>query len=263
LITQMTHMFHNDMYVDCNPASVGDEFIKMIMQSSSNMTDSEIIYKFEIFMRIGGGKDFFPYLFNTVGVKQDSMYHRENVFAHTCMVFNEFLKSGYRKGKSRNEQIIMAMVCLYHDTGKPTVQKWSDEKERYTFFGHEEISAEYINELKEIEINYSLIDSASKIIGFHMLPNSDMSKRSAYKIYRAGVIDEVFVFAFFDKSGRISEEYISLYYLTDLFARTVVAGQSADKVDGNVFVERGFKGKKIGILVDQTKRDIFYSSYDT
>lgn len=82
---------------------------------------------------------------------EDSPWHREeNVFVHTTMVVNEYVKmtdarTQFEHGEHwQHSDYLGAIAALFHDVGKPAseIQKWKKDRGNYrAYHGHEMLSA--------------------------------------------------------------------------------------------------------------------------
>lgn len=104
---------------------------------------------------------------------EDSPWHRErNVGVHTDMVVSEFLSSS-----TLGFSLIGALVCAFHDVGKPGAMKmkWTEERGHYKQFGgHEQVSA-------RLWEAYAVANWKSLVEKFNLAP---------YDIYRVAVMIE-------------------------------------------------------------------------
>ncbi|RCK74200.1 MAG: tRNA nucleotidyltransferase, CC-adding [Anaerolineae bacterium] len=175
--------------------------------------------------RVGALPHTFPELLALRGVEQ-SPPHRQDVYQHTLEVLNRLeeilsalslafdeerqanlilgmasLRLGrYRARLSeylaerftpeREKWTLLFLAALYHDTGKASTAS-KDEKGRWRFFGHEQVSAELFEERgRQLAIANDEIEWVRKVILHHMRPilltNSEglPSRRAVYRFFR-------------------------------------------------------------------------------
>jgi tRNA nucleotidyltransferase/poly(A) polymerase len=175
--------------------------------------------------RVGALPYTFPELLSLKQVEQ-SPPHRQDVYQHTLEVLSRLeeilgalagtfdeerqanlilglasLRLGrYRSRLSeylaesftpeRNKRTLLFLAALYHDSGKTSTAS-KDDKGRWRFFGHEQISAELFAERgRELAIANDEIEWVKKVILHHMRPilltNSEglPSRRAVYRFFR-------------------------------------------------------------------------------
>lgn len=102
----------------------------------------------------------FPEIIKLQGCKQSPDHHSEgDAFKHTMLVVSN--------AKSGVEQ---QMAALLHDIGKPATQRFTEEG-RITFFGHENVGAEMVDEiLHRLKFKSETIKAVKTLVKNHMRP---------------------------------------------------------------------------------------------
>src|SRR3989344_2639009 len=104
---------------------VRDEFLR-ILQSPAPMQALYVAQKLGILTYI------IPELEAGIGCAQNQ--------AHTFDVFEHLLRS-LQHAADKNWSLEVRLAALLHDIGKPATRQWSDEKNDWTFHGHEVVGA--------------------------------------------------------------------------------------------------------------------------
>jgi predicted kinase len=96
---------------------------------------------------------------------QDSPFHSHTLCLHTYKVF-EYLNQNYLEA----DKLLMQIVALFHDTGKPFCQIYKPGKDHASYFAHEHVSAQNAcHFLKELGYDDVFIFKAVHLIEMHML----------------------------------------------------------------------------------------------
>lgn len=113
--------------IDSQPReAIGKEIQKILTQSDKPSIGFDCLRDSGILAII------LPELQATVGVEQPGEYHEHDVYGHIMAVLDATPRD--------NEDVRWS--ALFHDMGKPPMQKWVEEKGRYMFIGHEDVSAD-------------------------------------------------------------------------------------------------------------------------
>lgn len=93
-------------------------------------------------------------------IDQGTPNHDKDLLSHTIEVV-------------RNVPVdpIMKVAAFFHDCGKPFTKEWSDEKNRATYLGHDEVGAELTMEyMGMLGVDFRSASTVSTLVKFHMRP---------------------------------------------------------------------------------------------
>ena len=151
--------------------------------------------------------EWFPEVFDLIGVQQNPTYHAEgDVFTHTMMVLDEAAK--YREEASDPFGFMLTALC--HDFGKAVCTKTI--KGKLCSHGHETLG------LPLVELFLLRLTNETRLVGYvleltehHMRPNAiaafGSSVKATNKMYDSvSVPKDLFYFAKADHFGRICEK---------------------------------------------------------
>lgn len=140
---------------------------KTEMRYGGNMTPLEIFYKFQIecddMVRDMRSCHHNYHADNAINPHHVNPFHGEDdVWAHTCMVFNEALRN--------NMPHEVQIATIFHDLGKIVARENNEEKKKTRFFNHEGLSVymalECINRM-QLDISDSALIDILSIIALH------------------------------------------------------------------------------------------------
>lgn len=101
-----------------------------------------------------------PELEQAIGVKQNQ--------AHAFDVWTHLLKTLEHAAK-KNWLLHVRLAALLHDISKPETRRWSDEKNDWTFHGHDVVGARVAEQaLKNLKYSNDLIEKVVKLVRWHM-----------------------------------------------------------------------------------------------
>jgi tRNA nucleotidyltransferase (CCA-adding enzyme) len=157
---------------------------------------------FQLMQQTGLLKEILPELEATVGVEQPKQFHIHPVFEHILAVIDA----------AEDEPKSLRWAALCHDLGKPPSLAPHPKNGRPTFFGHEKISQEYVNDIFErLKAPDHLRAKVAALVREHMfLPAEELSDKALRRLIQ--------------RVGR--ENIIELIYL-----------RRADKIGGGVNVD--------------------------
>lgn len=147
--------------------------------------------------------NFFKELKNTSHNYKDhtNPWHLEadgNVYGHTLMVYNEAIKQ-------YPDDDILQLGALLHDIGKPICKEDIPEKNRSSFFSHENIGVFLaVDILKKLDLNENDVIRVLQIIQRHA-DSYKLSLKNLKKLYSNKTIQDTFKIRLCDTLGRISE----------------------------------------------------------
>jgi poly(A) polymerase len=126
----------------------------------------------------------FPELADLESVSQDGFHHLdvlrhsletasqlEAVLAAPQAFFGELAQALVRYAEDPGKRVLLKLGALFHDVGKPNVQEWRTQPERYTFYHHERVGVEIFENLAH-RLRFSTVETRTVIhfIRWHMRP---------------------------------------------------------------------------------------------
>ncbi|MBU3968860.1 CCA tRNA nucleotidyltransferase [Patescibacteria group bacterium] len=105
---------------------IRDEFIKIIMSDRP-------MFGIEMMNRLNLLKYTIPEIEEGLGIKQNQ--------AHSYDVWEHSLRA-VQVASNKKWPLEIRLAALFHDIGKPRTRRWSEEKEDWTFYGHEVIGSQ-------------------------------------------------------------------------------------------------------------------------
>jgi tRNA nucleotidyltransferase (CCA-adding enzyme) len=101
-----------------------------------------------------------PDLRRGIGVEQNQ--------AHSYDVFGHLLRA-MQHAADKDWDFDIRLSALFHDVSKPETRRWSDEKNDWTFHGHEVIGSRVTKKaLEELRFPRETIDKVVKLVRWHM-----------------------------------------------------------------------------------------------
>ena len=147
---------------------VKDEFTKIIM-SPEPMVGLVMANKMALLSH------FLPELEEGIHVKQNGD-HIYDVWEHTLRVLQH--------SADKNYGLEVRLAALFHDIGKPRTRAWSEEKQDWTFYGHEVVGAKMAKViLNRLKFPVKTIETTTNLIRNHMF-FSDIEKISLSAVRR-------------------------------------------------------------------------------
>lgn len=132
---------------------IRDEFIRIIM---SDRSMGGLILSYEL----GILKHIIPDLEKTVGIEQNH--------AHSYDVWNHLLRS-LNHATKKGMNLTLRLTALFHDISKPETRRRSEEKNDWTFYGHDVVGARRTGKImKELRFSSDLIEKVVKLVRWHM-----------------------------------------------------------------------------------------------
>ena len=187
------------------------------------------------------------------GVEQKG-YHSYDVLDHS------FLSCAYAAGKGFSREVRMA--ALFHDIGKPSVQKMG-ENGNWTFYNHEKESLRLAEDImRRFRYPNATIEKVNRLITAHMFHYEETWKDSAVRrfIIRTGedLLPELFDLRMADTAGTSGTDPDPACLLPfKKRIESVLAASSALSlknlaIDGNDLINIGVKpGKYVGIILNE------------
>jgi poly(A) polymerase/tRNA nucleotidyltransferase (CCA-adding enzyme) len=222
-----------------------EEFVRIIM-SSNPMVGLVLCHK------LGLLTHFLPELEEGVHMKQNGD-HVYDVWEHTLRVLQHAADKGYT--------LEVRLAALFHDIGKPRTREFSQEKQDYTFYGHEVVGAKMAKKIMErLKFSHETLHTVTTLVRNHMFfSDSDQITLSAVRriITRVGRenINNLLQVRWCDRigMGRPKENPYRLRkfqaMIDEALRQPTTVGML--KIDGNLVIrETGIKpGPKIGYIL--------------
>lgn len=224
---------------------IRDEFVRVLMSDRP----MQAIY---VAQKLGILKYVLPELEQAMGVDQNQ--------AHSFDVFEHLLRS-LQHAADKRWPLEVRLAALLHDIGKPASRRWSDEKNDWTFHGHEVIGAKMSRKiLQDLRLPNDTIDIVSKLIRWHMFfSDPDEVTLSAVRRTIANVgqdrIKDLLNLRICDRigTGRPKEQPFRLrkyMSMVDEALRDPISVAML-QIDGTIIIEKGIEkaGPRIGWIL--------------
>jgi len=99
-------------------------------------------------------------LIRGIGVEQNQ--------AHSYDVFEHLMRS-MQHAADKDWAFDIRLAALFHDVSKPETRRWSEEKQEWTFHGHEVVGSRVTKKaLEELHFPRETIDKVVKLVRWHM-----------------------------------------------------------------------------------------------
>lgn len=132
---------------------VRDEFVRII-ESPSPKRGLELAHE------LGLLQSFLPDLERAEGIEQNQ--------AHDYTVFEHLLRS-VQAAADKDWPLHIRLAALFHDIAKPEARRWSEEKQDYTFYGHEVVGSRVTRTIMErMKFSNTLTDTVTNLVRWHM-----------------------------------------------------------------------------------------------
>jgi putative nucleotidyltransferase with HDIG domain len=188
------------------------------------------------------------------GVEQKG-FHNFDVLDHSLLACDYAAKKDYSHE--------LRLACLFHDVGKPQVRSIDPESGVYTFYRHEEVSAEITGKiLNRLRYSNTTIDSVRHLIKEHMFHYTEDWTDAAVRrfIARAGEanLEDMYRLRRADAYGFAGKEpYLRSIILLADRVKKILSQSSAFTlkdlaVSGKDLIEIGIPpGKTMGIILNE------------
>jgi len=147
---------------------IRDEVIRIVMSDRP-------MQAFFVAQKLGILRYTIPELEEGIGVKQNQ--------AHSFEVFEHSLRT-LQHAADKKWLLEIRLAALLHDIGKPATRRWSDEKQDWTFYGHDVVGAKIARRiLVDLHFPRETIELVTSLIRWHMF-FSDPDKISLSAVRR-------------------------------------------------------------------------------
>lgn len=132
---------------------VRDELLRIVMSPRP----MQAVY---VAQKLGLLKYIAPALEHGMGIEQNQ--------AHSYDVFEHLMRS-LQHAADKQWSLEVRLAALFHDVGKPATRVWSDEKNDWTFHGHDMMSAKMGRKiLSNLKFPKETIEKVTSLIRWHM-----------------------------------------------------------------------------------------------
>jgi len=132
---------------------IRDEFVR-ILNSKQPMMALVLAQQLEILIYIA------PDLTRGIGIDQNQA-HSYDVFGH--------LMRALQHAADKDWDFDIRLAAVFHDVSKPETRRWSDEKNDWTFHGHEVVGSRVTKKaLEDLKFSRETIERVSKLVRWHM-----------------------------------------------------------------------------------------------
>ena len=134
---------------------IRDEFTKILSTNKPSLG-------LTILQRTGLMEFIFPEIHAMYGLDQTSEWHHKDIFAHTLQVVDNAAKL--------SNKMELRFAALVHDIAKPNTRR-IDQKKGYTFYGHDAIGKQMLNDVAErMKLPNKLSQYLKKLTLLHLRP---------------------------------------------------------------------------------------------
>lgn len=143
-----------------------DEFYSRWLNKSMDISDIQLkLLKEEMTEEEIYAREMFKDIFQ---VDQRNYHHQHSISGHSWRVY-KYIRDFLSSSRAYDDTEIILWAAIFHDCGKGFCQEWKEEKQRCTYYNHDNVGAQkaiivlspYLNHVKCIEI--------ANLIGNHML----------------------------------------------------------------------------------------------
>lgn len=132
---------------------IRDEFSRIL--SSDRPLEAVVLTE-----RLGLLKIIAPDLVRGIGVRQNQ--------AHSFDVYEHLLRS-MQHAADKHWDFDLRLAALFHDVSKPETRRWSEEKQDWTFHGHEVVGSRVTKKaLEDLRFPRETIERVVKLVRWHM-----------------------------------------------------------------------------------------------
>jgi len=132
---------------------IRDEWNKIVM-SDNPLLGLNLLHQTKILDQI------IPELEEGIGITQGGS-HIYDVWEHSIRAL--------KHSAFREMSLELRLAALFHDIGKPRTRRWSQEKNNWTFYGHEVVGAKMVTKiLTRLKYSKQTIETVTALVRYHM-----------------------------------------------------------------------------------------------
>lgn len=132
---------------------IRDEFVKILNSDQPMMA-------LVLCQQLGLLEYIAPDLLRGIGIDQNQA-HSYTVFEHNLRALQHAADKGW--------SFDIRLAALFHDISKPETRRWSDEKQDWTFYGHEVVGSRVTRKiLEDLRFSRETIEKTVKLVRWHM-----------------------------------------------------------------------------------------------
>lgn len=234
--------FNKEIFKSISKERINKELTKIIIADSNKLILLKNIFRKDLDILI-------PQISTTFNFNQNNPHHNLDLFNHTIQAMNNV-----------PSDIILKLTMLFHDIAKPLVVE-KDTRGISHFKGHAEKSAEIAeNILSEMRFTKKIIKEVVTLIKFHDI-QVPKTKKSLIRLINKIGIDRIQNLIIVKKADILAqstfkqkEKLLDLKVMEDCFCEVKnsknIPSLKTLKINGNDLIKEGFKGKEIGIILN-------------
>ena len=132
---------------------IRDEFVRIVMSERP-------MWGIELARELGILKYIIPELETGIGIEQNA--------AHAFHVWEHNLRT-LQHGAKKNWTLKVRIAALLHDVAKPQTRRWSNEKNNWTFYGHDVVGARVAEKVMErLKFPKKLSEDVVLLVRYHL-----------------------------------------------------------------------------------------------
>lgn len=166
------------------PERIGEELKKLLVHLP------EPSHALRLWEKWGILEIVIPELAEGVGVIQEGGWHAHDVFEH-----------GLHAVDAAPPNLEIRLAALLHDIGKPRRKRFDIEREKATFYGHQNVGEKLAERiLKRLKFSNDTVERVSRMVRFHMFTRCETDKGVRRFIRKVGedLLDDLFELRFAD-----------------------------------------------------------------
>lgn len=143
----------NQKLVNISVERIRDELVRIVMSERP-------MWGIELARELGILKHIIPELETGIGVEQNA--------AHAFHVWEHSLRT-LQHGAKKNWTLKVRIAALLHDVAKPQTRRWSNEKNNWTFYGHDVVGARVAEKImKRLKFPKKLSEDVVLLVRYHL-----------------------------------------------------------------------------------------------
>ncbi|MBI2045933.1 MAG: CCA tRNA nucleotidyltransferase [Parcubacteria group bacterium] len=143
----------NQKLANISAERIRDEFVKIVMSDHP-------MFGIELSHELGILKYIIPELETGIGIEQNA--------AHAFHVWEHNLRT-LQHGAKKNWTLKVRIAALLHDVAKPQTRRWSNEKNNWTFYGHDVVGARVAEKvMTRLKFPKKLSEDVVLLVRYHL-----------------------------------------------------------------------------------------------